>query len=267
MDVTDPDGCKAYIVAHGRAEPAGMAEQAADASRSRAICGCVCRRHIRARHLAAARRGHWRRFLSVLAGTGAHRCRAARSSCRERHDRLRAPARRLSGWFIAGRPGGGAVVLMHGVRGNRLAMLRRARLLHAEGFSVLLFDFQAHGESTGAAHHVRPPRRPGRCGRRRVRAPAPAERADRRDRLVARRRGRAAWPGAAAGRCAGARIGLSGHRLGDRQSRPRRARPGCRRRRRAADRVAVRGDPSAVPRHTAGGASSDRPYRAWSPPR
>ena len=56
---------------------------------------------------------------------------------------------RPSGWFVAGRPGGGAVVLMHGVRGNRLAMLRRARLLHAEGFSVLLFDFQAHGESAG----------------------------------------------------------------------------------------------------------------------
>ena len=50
---------------------------------------------------------------------------------------------------MQGPPGGGAVVLMHGVKGNRLAMLRRARLLHTEGFSVLLFDFQAHGESTG----------------------------------------------------------------------------------------------------------------------
>jgi fermentation-respiration switch protein FrsA (DUF1100 family) len=56
---------------------------------------------------------------------------------------------RLSGWFLAGRPGGGAVVLMHGVRGNRLTMLRRARILHSEGFAVLLFDFQAHGESPG----------------------------------------------------------------------------------------------------------------------
>jgi alpha-beta hydrolase superfamily lysophospholipase len=55
----------------------------------------------------------------------------------------------LSGWFIAGRPGGGAMVLMHGVRSNRLSMVERARLLNAEGFSVLLFDFQAHGESTG----------------------------------------------------------------------------------------------------------------------
>jgi uncharacterized protein len=55
----------------------------------------------------------------------------------------------LRGWFVPGRPGAGAVVLMHGVHANRLSMLRRARLLHAEGFAVLLFDFQAHGESTG----------------------------------------------------------------------------------------------------------------------
>ncbi len=56
----------------------------------------------------------------------------------------------LRGWFIAGRPGGGAVVLMHGVRSNRLSMVERARLLSAAGFAVLLFDFQAHGESDGA---------------------------------------------------------------------------------------------------------------------
>jgi uncharacterized protein len=55
----------------------------------------------------------------------------------------------LRGWFVPGRPGAGAVVLMHGVHANRLSMLRRARLFHAEGFAVLLFDFQAHGESTG----------------------------------------------------------------------------------------------------------------------
>src|SRR5262245_40342553 len=34
----------------------------------------------------------------------------------------------LAAWFVAGRPGGGAVVLMHGVRGNRASMVRRARL-------------------------------------------------------------------------------------------------------------------------------------------
>jgi uncharacterized protein len=55
----------------------------------------------------------------------------------------------LSAWFVPGPPGGGAVVLMHGIYANRLAMLPRARFLNAAGFSVLLFDFQAHGESTG----------------------------------------------------------------------------------------------------------------------
>jgi len=56
----------------------------------------------------------------------------------------------IRGWFITGRPGGGAVVLMHGVRGNRLPMMPRARMLRDAGYSVLLFDFQAHGESTGS---------------------------------------------------------------------------------------------------------------------
>jgi uncharacterized protein len=55
----------------------------------------------------------------------------------------------LRGWFLEGHPGGGAVVLLHSVRANRLSMLERARVLNASGFSVLLFDFQAHGESTG----------------------------------------------------------------------------------------------------------------------
>jgi fermentation-respiration switch protein FrsA (DUF1100 family) len=43
----------------------------------------------------------------------------------------------------------GSVLLMHAIRGSRLSMLGRARLLHRHGFSVLLFDFQSHGESSG----------------------------------------------------------------------------------------------------------------------
>ena len=58
---------------------------------------------------------------------------------------------RLSAWFIPGAPHGGAVLLMHGVRADRLQMLDRARLFHREGFAVLLFDFQAEGESPGKA--------------------------------------------------------------------------------------------------------------------
>lgn len=56
---------------------------------------------------------------------------------------------KLSGWFGPGRHGAGSVILMHGIKANRLEMLDRARFLNAAGFSVLLFDFQAHGESTG----------------------------------------------------------------------------------------------------------------------
>ena len=55
----------------------------------------------------------------------------------------------LSGWLLPGDRGAGAVLLMHGVRANRLAMLARARFLHTAGYAVLLFDFQAHGESPG----------------------------------------------------------------------------------------------------------------------
>lgn len=55
----------------------------------------------------------------------------------------------LHGWFIPGKKGKGAIVLMHGVRANRLSLLDRARFLTHAGFSILLFDFQSHGESTG----------------------------------------------------------------------------------------------------------------------
>ncbi len=55
----------------------------------------------------------------------------------------------LKGWFIEGKKDKGAVILMHGVRSSRLSMVDRARFLSRAGFSVLLFDFQAHGESSG----------------------------------------------------------------------------------------------------------------------
>src|SRR4051812_10569967 len=55
----------------------------------------------------------------------------------------------IHGWFIPGEKGAGAIALMHGVRANRLSMLVRARFLSRAGYAVLLFDFQAHGESTG----------------------------------------------------------------------------------------------------------------------
>ncbi len=53
-------------------------------------------------------------------------------------------------WFSAGRPGGGAVLLLHSVRSNRSAMLGRATFLRAHGYGVLLVDLQAHGETRGS---------------------------------------------------------------------------------------------------------------------
>lgn len=58
---------------------------------------------------------------------------------------------RIRGWFMPGLPRHGAVLLLHGVHANRLAMLPRARWLHDLGYSVLLIDFQAAGESDGKA--------------------------------------------------------------------------------------------------------------------
>lgn len=64
----------------------------------------------------------------------------------------------LRGWLVSPAKFGGfdvkaagprGVVLMHGLRANRVTMLDRTRFLTAAGYSVLLFDFQAHGESTG----------------------------------------------------------------------------------------------------------------------
>jgi uncharacterized protein len=51
--------------------------------------------------------------------------------------------------LIPGRPGGGVVVLLHGIRANRLQMMGLVPFLHRAGYSVLAFDFQAHGESAG----------------------------------------------------------------------------------------------------------------------
>jgi uncharacterized protein len=62
---------------------------------------------------------------------------------------LPAPAGPMSGWLARGVRGGGAVLLLHGVHDDRRAMLGRARALHAAGYTVLLVDAPAHGESAG----------------------------------------------------------------------------------------------------------------------
>ncbi len=56
----------------------------------------------------------------------------------------------VSGWFARGKPHAGAILLLHGVRANRTDMVARARFLLDDGYSVLLIDLPAHGESTGS---------------------------------------------------------------------------------------------------------------------
>lgn len=55
----------------------------------------------------------------------------------------------VSGWFLPGCAGEGAVLLLHGVRSNRLQMLERARWLQQEGIACLVVDLPSHGESSG----------------------------------------------------------------------------------------------------------------------
>lgn len=55
----------------------------------------------------------------------------------------------IKGWFIKGETEKGAVVIMHGLRSNRLQLVERIRFLSKVGFTVLAFDFQGSGESVG----------------------------------------------------------------------------------------------------------------------
>ena len=55
---------------------------------------------------------------------------------------------KISGWLFPGTRNQG-IVLMHGKDGDRRSMMGRARFLNAAGYSILVFDFQAHGESPG----------------------------------------------------------------------------------------------------------------------
>ena len=55
----------------------------------------------------------------------------------------------ISGWLVPGTPGSGAVLLLHGVRSDRRQMVERARFLQRAGYTSLLIDLPAHGESSG----------------------------------------------------------------------------------------------------------------------
>lgn len=55
--------------------------------------------------------------------------------------------RPVAAWFVPGRPGVGAVLLLHGLHGDRRQMLGRAAFLQRRGHALLLIDLPGHGES------------------------------------------------------------------------------------------------------------------------
>jgi alpha-beta hydrolase superfamily lysophospholipase len=55
----------------------------------------------------------------------------------------------IYGWLSRGASGRGLVLLLPGIRANRLSMVDRARFLRVAGYSTLAIDLQATGESPG----------------------------------------------------------------------------------------------------------------------
>jgi uncharacterized protein len=55
----------------------------------------------------------------------------------------------VHGWWCPIQNARGTVLLLPGIRANRLSMVDRSRFLHRAGYSALLIDFQATGETKG----------------------------------------------------------------------------------------------------------------------
>jgi fermentation-respiration switch protein FrsA (DUF1100 family) len=65
--------------------------------------------------------------------------------------RLPGDGHTIAAWWVDRGPGTPVVVLLHGIRADRSSMLGRARVLLAHGYSVLMIDLQAHGDTPGDA--------------------------------------------------------------------------------------------------------------------
>jgi fermentation-respiration switch protein FrsA (DUF1100 family) len=61
-----------------------------------------------------------------------------------------APDQQVAASFLSGN-GKGALLLLHGIHGDRREMAERARFLHAQGYAVLLIDLPGQGASTASA--------------------------------------------------------------------------------------------------------------------
>jgi len=57
----------------------------------------------------------------------------------------------IAGWWVDQGEDSPVVLVLHGVRSDRSSMVSRAQLLVRHGFSVLLIDLQAEGETSGEA--------------------------------------------------------------------------------------------------------------------
>ncbi|HEX6850229.1 MAG TPA: alpha/beta fold hydrolase [Candidatus Polarisedimenticolaceae bacterium] len=57
----------------------------------------------------------------------------------------------VAGWWMDAGQSTPVVLLLHGVRADRRAMLSRAEVLRSHGFSALLIDLNGHGETPGEA--------------------------------------------------------------------------------------------------------------------
>jgi uncharacterized protein len=55
----------------------------------------------------------------------------------------------VKGWWCPSANSSAAVLLLPGIRANRLSMIDRARFLRRAGYSVLLIDLQGTGETKG----------------------------------------------------------------------------------------------------------------------
>jgi alpha-beta hydrolase superfamily lysophospholipase len=55
----------------------------------------------------------------------------------------------VAGWFAEGEVGKPGLLLLHSVRSDRREMLSRAHFLYEAGYSILMIDMQAHGETPG----------------------------------------------------------------------------------------------------------------------
>lgn len=55
----------------------------------------------------------------------------------------------LAAWLMEAKDSSATIILLHGIRGDRTFLVERAKLLHAAGYSIVMIDLQAHGESAG----------------------------------------------------------------------------------------------------------------------